>query len=78
MRTRASHSRTSSAVVAFASDIIGTECATGGNPAVARFAPARCVGESGVTRSGNSASIAVSSSKSASHCSSLMTGLSER
>ena len=65
LRTRSDQARSSSTSKALSSDRMGTRWVTSAN--VARPAGAtRCVGESGVTRSGYSASSALSSLRSAS------------
>ena len=72
---RSIHARSSSSLRALASESIGWRWVTlvsdeTGSP------PMRCVGESGVSSSGCSASIARSSSSSSSYWSSVMTGSS--
>ena len=72
---RATHARSSSSERALASDSIGAGWGTFSSLETGS-APTRWVGESGVSRSGCSASIRRSSSSSASYASSPMTGSS--
>jgi hypothetical protein len=72
---RWTHARSSSSSRAFASDSIGWRCSTGSNLESGR-PPTRWVGESGVSKSGCSASIARSSPISASYSSSPISGSS--
>ena len=72
---RSSQARSSSSLRALASDSIGCRCVTGSNRS-SGLAPTRWVGESGVTSSGCSASIARSSFSSASYSSSPISGAS--
>ena len=74
---RASNSAAAPAVVSVSVriDSIGMRCRTGAN-CTARPPPTRCVGESGVLRSGCASSIASSSRKSASYSASLTVGAS--
>ena len=74
-RTRSIHARYSSSVRAFASESIGRGCSTSANWLDAT-SPTRCVGESGVTSSGCSASSACSSRIMSSYSPSEMVGLS--
>jgi hypothetical protein len=70
-----SHFSSASRVVTFSSEPIGERCATFVKPA-AGGAPTRCVGESGVASSGDSSSMAFSSSKRASYALSWISGSS--
>ena len=63
LRTSSAHFSSASSVVTFSSDPIGVRWSTLRNLSEG-VAPTRCVGESGVTRSGCSSSSACSSSKS--------------
>ena len=72
-RSRSYHSRTSSFDAALSRLSIGTACRTvGRSPSTA--APTRCVGESGMTRSGNAVSISVSSRSRTSYSASEISG----